>query len=201
MPPQNRPQSQPHSCEECGVLFRRPPSQDGRWCSTQCAALARRISPSVRFWSKVNRTNSDGCWPWTGAILRNGYGKFGAANTSEGPSLAHRFAWTNTYGEIPDDLHVCHRCDNPACVRPDHLFLGTRSDNMQDAIVKGRNRSRDSYATGEQHRDAKLTEDSVRAIRLLANRGVIQADLADAFSVSTSTINSVVTGKTWRHVV
>jgi len=87
-----------------------------------------------RFWSRVQKT--EGCWLWTGCVNSTGYGSgtFGKARTH----MAHRFSWEIAHGPIPDGLCVCHRCDNPRCVRPDHLFLGTRSDNQNDRVAKGR---------------------------------------------------------------
>lgn len=86
-----------------------------------------------RFWSKVRK--GDGCWEWTAWINSNGYGEF----TKDHKNLkASRVSWILTYGPIPDGLFVCHHCDNPPCVRPDHLFLGTPLDNMRDMIAKGR---------------------------------------------------------------
>lgn len=87
-----------------------------------------------RFWPKVRK--SDGCWEWTRATTTHGYGKFSVATAVW--DRAHRVAWKLTNGPIPDGMFVCHHCDNPLCVRPDHLFLGTHGDNMRDASTKGR---------------------------------------------------------------
>jgi DNA-binding CsgD family transcriptional regulator len=95
-----------------------------------------RPSPTARFDSKIRK--SDGCWEWTASRYPTGYGHFRAPGTSNG--YAHRFAWEDANGPIPAGLHVCHHCDNPICVRPDHLFLGTPLDNMRDRDAKGRGR-------------------------------------------------------------
>ncbi len=89
-----------------------------------------------RFWPKVQK--SDGCWTWLAAKDHLGYGKIGAGTRKEGELLAHRASWIINNGAIPDGLVVCHRCDNPSCVRPDHLFLGTMKDNTMDMVRKGR---------------------------------------------------------------
>lgn len=93
---------------------------------------------AARFWEKVDR--AEGCWLWTGA-KSSGYGKIQRGQRGAGYVWAHRVAWELTVGPIPDGLQVLHACDNPPCVNPAHLFLGTRSDNMRDAASKGRLRT------------------------------------------------------------
>lgn len=105
----------------------------------------RATTPELveRFWSKVDRSDAGGCWWWTGAGSRTGrYGVFSVSGRMWG---AHRASWTLTFGPIPTGLSVCHRCDHPLCVRPDHLFLGTTAENAHDAQAKGR------LASGERH--------------------------------------------------
>lgn len=89
-----------------------------------------------RLWARTTKT--EGCWLWDGSRNRDGYGTIGNGNT--GSMLTHRAAWIVTNGPIPAGLNVCHSCDNPRCVRPDHLFLGTQYDNIQDCYAKGRDR-------------------------------------------------------------
>jgi hypothetical protein len=117
--------------------------------------------------------------------------------------MAHRIAWELTHGPIPDRLLALHKCDNPACVRPDHLFLGTHKDNTQDMLAKGRHRtgSRLQMARGEQLPQARLTEAAVREIRRLLALGTRGCDIAQQFMVSPMTISDVARGATWRHVV
>lgn len=120
-----------------------------------------------RFKAKVQPDPASGCWNWTGAIIEAvGYGRFGMPG---GVDYAHRAAWRLFRGEIPEGIHVCHRCDNRRCANPDHLFLGTRSDNMRDCSTKGRIKIPPaSRASSEEHQVAILTNDQVREIRASA---------------------------------
>jgi len=95
---------------------------------------SKRRPLAERFWEKVEKT--DGCWLWTSTLNTWGYGQFQIGRTKQ--YRAHRIAYELTYGPIPAGMHVCHHCDNPRCVRPDHLFLGTHLDNMRDRQAKGR---------------------------------------------------------------
>ena len=138
----------------------------------------------------------EGCWPWRGRIEHTGYGVF---STSEGenkrPRGAHRMMWQFAHKRrVPDGLFVCHRCDNPPCVRPNHLFLGTAADNVADMMAKGRAR--------HVPRPWKLNESQVREIRQLWRSGrYTQRLLAEMFLVHSTTIHYVVKGQRWAHVV
>jgi len=145
--------------------------------------IQHRKSISERFCEKVAK--SPGCWLWQGHISKLGYGKFMGKH-------AHRIAWELRNGPIPLGLDVCHHCDNPACVNPEHLFLGTASDNMKDCVSKGRLDHR-----GKRNSNAKLTEALIREIRSTA---LTQRKLAAKFGVSEANIYYIQKGLTWGEV-
>lgn len=139
-----------------------------------------------RFWVKVAKSN--GCWEWTGATHK-GYGWF---NRGDKSMLAHRYSWELWAGALPTDLCVCHHCDNRLCVRPDHLFLGTRADNNEDMWRKGRT------ARGERVKGAKLTEEQVTEIRSLYRAGdYSQRQLGEMYGVTQTNVQAIVSGRSW----
>lgn len=156
-----------------------------------------------RFWEKVNK---DGpippakpelgpCWVWTAGIQnRNGYGQF--ALRKGVIRRAHRVAWELARNTVPDGLWVLHRCDNPPCVRPEHLFLGTPKDNTADMAAKGRGHF---PPPGEAHPTAILTEADVLAIRRARQQGVTGAALGRQYGVHRSTVYKICSGKSWAH--
>jgi len=133
-----------------------------------------------------------GCWEWTGSRDPNGYGRL---NIGGYPALAHRLSWQVHCHEISPEQHVLHRCDNPACVRPDHLFLGDQADNNHDMIAKGR--FSPGVSLGEDHGHAKLTDDDVRAIR--AHPGP-QTAIAKQFGISQAQVSDIKRRKSWAHL-
>lgn len=157
----------------------------------------RRVTPiSDRFWSKVQKT--DGCWVWIGKINhRWGYGYMSRGRAHEGQVRPHRLSWELNVGPIPLGMLVCHRCDNRACVRPEHLFLGSQADNMQDAKSKGRLKG--GTVSGERHGRALLTWGQVRTMRA-ANKttGIGCRRLSRKYGVSESTITAILNGHHWR---
>jgi len=186
-PDQNTPNS---TCENCGAAFRIAPSAKqsgrGRCCSRRCFD-AVQPSTEERFWQSVRK--SDGCWVWTAANTK-GYGVLG-----EGSKLliAHRYSYELHYGTNPGELAVCHTCDNPSCVRPDHLFLGTKADNNADMARKGRS------CRGEARQNHRLREADVRLIRCLIAAGVsTYAGVARQFSVSESLIRGIAKRQRWK---
>lgn len=94
-------------------------------------------TPDLSFWRFVDRPEQ-GCWEWCGEFSKDGYGEARQARLPDGERRAHRASWKLVHGAIASGLYVCHRCDNPKCVRPEHLFLGTQQDNVRDAMAKGR---------------------------------------------------------------
>ena len=146
-----------------------------------------------RFWSKVKKT--DGCWEWTGAKFRDGYGNFW---TGDNMISAHRFSYQLVKGSIPDGMFICHHCDNPGCVRVDHLFMGTPSDNIQDALIKGRLVFPDNH--GEKSGHSKLMENDVYEIRRLHSLGIKQNLLAKLWRIGKPQVNRIVNRKHWRHI-
>ena len=158
-----------------------------------------RRSFAERFWAFVEQTN--GCWLWTGALYRSGYGQFAVKRST--PRPAHRVAWTLTRGEIPAGLMVLHKCDTRHCVRPVHLFLGTAKDNARDMASKGRQvfqRHPERAARGEVSGMAKLTADIVRAIRVRRVAKDTLVKIASDYGVSHQLISAVALRQIWRHV-
>lgn len=142
-----------------------------------------------RFWSKVDRRGPDDCWEWQRGCFSNGYGL--VSLYPHGNFLAHRVAYALGYGHAPGQLLVCHRCDNPRCCNPAHLFLGTCADNLADMRAKQRGQ------IGETNSQAKLTASIVRAI-LASDES--QHVLADRYGITQPTVSSIRRGKTWPHV-
>lgn len=154
-----------------------------------------RKPPEARFWAKVDKSaGAEGCWPWTGARNWQDYGIFKLAGGTHGQS-AHRYTWEVTNGRIPDGLQVLHRCDNPPCCNPAHLWLGTNTDNVADKMAKGRAKT----ARGETNRHAKLTADQVKEIRALGGT-MSQEKIGQQFGVSQVQISNILRGDHWKHI-
>lgn len=156
---------------------------DTRSCG--CAALETNVR--LAEFVKSNANNA-GCWEWPGFRDKNGYGR---ANFNGKTTVAHRAVYQLTGGVIPEGMNLCHRCDNPPCCRPDHMFIGTQKDNCQDAKAKAR------HSHGERNGSAKLSEEAVREIR---SSGLTQWGLADKFGVTQSAIWAVIHRRAWAHV-
>lgn len=144
---------------------------------------------SERFWLYVKRTGENDCWLWTGS-KRGSYGKIKDNRKS---LLSHRVSYELHFGVIPDGMLVCHRCDIPGCVNPNHLFLGTQSDNLKDCRDKGRF----DQVSGSRQWMSKLTDSEVLEILRDGRKNVV---IAEEYGVSAATISYIKSRKTWKHV-
>lgn len=151
------------------------------------------LSEYARFLKRVVKGKPKDCWKWTGSRVGSWHGQWrNGAGLNE---LTHRAAWRLMKGEIPEGLFVLHRCDNPVCVNPAHLFLGTQSDNLKDMWAKGRARPKSNL--GEKHGMSKLTTEQVLTIRASRESAKV---LARQFHVAPTTIYDVLKRKIWKHV-
>jgi hypothetical protein len=160
-------------------------------CSSPCYKKYKRAfcTDMCRFMSYV--TVTDNCWIWNGAKNKK-YGILNFRNRNSMP--AHRMSYILFRGEIPDGILACHTCDNPPCVNPQHIFLGTTQHNTEDMMRKGRSMK------GEKHPLAKLTEDDILKIRNLHKQGMKQTKIAEMFNVLASYINCIIKRRTWKHI-
>ena len=142
------------------------------------------MTEEERFWSWVNISDPESCWEWKGHKNKDGYGRF-VSNKKR--YVSSRFSYTISKGDIPDDLLVCHSCDNPSCVNPEHLFLGSYTDNNRDTVNKGRTNPR----KGDNHPHAKITEAQVEEIKMLLESGISNKEIAERYGVSVSHIRNI----------
>lgn len=151
------------------------------------------IYPSLikRFLERINKTSN--CWNWTGQLDKD---KYGVIRTKLSHVKAHRVSYELFKGLIPEGLLVCHTCDNPSCVNPNHLFLGTYKDNTQDMIKKGRKFNN----KGELSSLSKLTEKQILDIRSRKKYRGLQTDLSKEFNVSFQQISKIIKNQRWKHI-
>lgn len=167
--------------------------------NTTAIAVSPIISEAqlARFHSQTDRSSGTrACWIWRGAIDARNYGRFSLRRCTT--VLAHRLAYALHHGSTPARLLVCHTCDNPSCVNPAHLFLGTHKDNARDMCAKGRHVV---VTIGEKHHSAKLTTRKVKQIRAkYVPRKTSLAKLGRAFGVSAQVVHRIVHRKIWKHI-
>lgn len=157
--------------------------------------VSKGMSIEERFERRHRKDGEDGCWLWTAATDKDGYGIFGSSYDGQTFKRAHRYSWVaHNDQSIPKGMFVCHKCDVPGCVNPEHLFLGTVADNHEDMDRKGRRRA---PFKGEMHPTAILTEEHVRAI-LVDPRS--WTEIAQAYGVAPNTIGSIKNRVSWQHV-
>ena len=155
------------------------------------------------FWDKVIKT--DKCWKWKGKPGHHGYGRIRCLDKDY---AAHRLSWEIHYGSIPEGFCVCHKCDNPPCTNPKHLFLGTHTDNQHDCYLKkrrayseknGKYTRPDRTPVGEKHGRAKLKESDIKKIRSLKNK-ISQTAIAHIFNTPQTNISLILNNKAWKHI-
>jgi hypothetical protein len=161
--------------------------------------MGRRVTtrrPYIeRFLEKTIFEPASGCWLWGGQLKGEGYGRFKVTRAIQ--TTAHRMAWLLFHGAI-GDMFVCHKCDNPTCVNPDHIYLGTHTDNMRDKRM--RDRSINIPRPGEKHHNAKLTTAEVLEMRKLREAGWRYAHLGQRYGVSLSQTRRICLRERWAHV-
>lgn len=196
-------------CPNCNTVFGRSINKSigdyrkRKFCSHKCATDYNSGENHVRYKSikdKINdntKISQNGCWEWVGANrCKMGNNYYGGTNIGKKSILAHRASYELYKGKIPDGMLVCHKCDNPKCVNPEHLFLGTHADNSRDMSNKNRG------ANGEKSINAKLTANKVMEIRFAGKRrNMRQKDIAYVFGVAEKTVHKIINKKSWKHLL
>lgn len=144
----------------------------------------------AHFWSKIQIAGEDECWNWLGCSIRG----YGCITFQYITYRANRIAYFLSRNKDPNELVICHTCDNPSCCNPKHLWAGTMADDTQDMVAKGRS------SKGSKHHNTQFTNTQVRRIRKQSARGETQMALAEQYDVAQSTIHCIVNRKTWAHI-
>jgi HNH endonuclease len=185
-------------------------------CKSQHVKVAKECSVKCSILNRYDIVNE--CWEWTGKVGKNGYGTVvKAENGKKMHLLAHRESYKIFKGEIPTSLNVCHTCDNRKCINPDHLWIGTAKDNIQDAILKGRMKKTTGYKHTEENKAkfklrkrpmtkgelsplSKLKDQDVIEIRRMIKENITQTDIAKKYGVTQSVISRIKDREVWNHV-
>jgi hypothetical protein len=165
------------------------------------ASRGIEAASAQRFASLVKWAEGDACWEWQGyrTKRRGGALSYGLFAIKKRSFLAHRMSWLLARGDIPPGQVIRHRCDNVACVRPDHLELGTQADNLSDMRMRGRAHF-NRFKTGSEHPNAKIDPEKVKLIRRLRADGLSLAKIGAQVDLNASSVHDIVRGKTWGHV-
>lgn len=191
------------TCFECNKQFgfykSIKPTKDAKFCNISCRKTwnknpLNKISHLKEvFLSKVIKQQDNACWKWNGAKFPTGYGQMFFMGKCINASRA---SWIIHYGLIKNKLWVLHKCDNPECTNPEHLFLGTCKDNVRDSINKGRR----IITNGDHRKESKLNSQKVIEIRRLINQNTPYKEIMEKFSISMASISGIKNYRTWKHV-
>lgn len=192
-------------CKRCQKKFEYDVWQNnGRYCSKECKKKPFK-KPLFRYkesteeekdcrvkqeFNRLTIKNENSCWGWRGSKYPNGYTRMGCI----GRPMGHRVSWIIHFGPIPNDKIVCHKCDNRECCNPDHLFLGTQSDNLHDMHTKNRGMK------GENHINSKLCTNQVLDIKKQLKQGLSYSTISKKFNVSIGTIGAIKRNRIWKHI-
>lgn len=168
-------------CRQCGKEHAPAKGKFGRVCSMSCRLKEKKI---------VDLDTA--CWIWLGAANRDGYGSIGVEGKKT--MLAHRVSYLEFRGEIPEGAKVLHHCDNPSCINPEHLFLGSQKDNVHDMIDKGRK----AVLKGSTHPRSKLTVAQVEQVAILRSQGLSQTEVGKALGITQAVVSKIERGDIWK---